>query len=190
MNENLIDNLINNLLQDRDLRGDSKNFANWMSELLPTSCKYCVEQHGKIFDISILDNKTEVQAHRNCKCIYVAMRTKLVGLVTDLGYEGADAYLKDFGILPDYYVSFSFAEDAGWRSKKGNLDKVLPGKMIGGDIYKNKDGKLPQSPGRIWYEADINYEGGYRNRQRILYSNDGLIFVSYDHYQTFYEITD
>ena len=39
-------------------------------------------------------------------------------------------------------------------------------------------------------EADINYNGGFRNRQRILYSNDGLIFVSYDHYQTFYEITN
>ena len=39
------------------------------------------------------------------------------------------------------------------------------------------------------YEADINYDKGFRNRQRILYSNDGLIFVTYDHYQTFYEIT-
>lgn len=58
MSENLIDNFINNLLQDRDLQGNSRNWANWMSELLPTSCKYCVEQHGKIFDISVLDNKT------------------------------------------------------------------------------------------------------------------------------------
>ena len=40
-----------------------------------------------------------------------------------------------------------------------------------------------------WYEADINYKDGFRNRERILYSNDGLIFVSYDHYQTFYEVT-
>ena len=186
MNQNFIDNLF----QDKDLQGNSQNWANWMSALLLTSCKYCVENHGKIFDISILDNKTEVDAHRNCLCIYVAMRTKTVGFVTDSGLEGADVYLADFGRLPDYYVSFSIAEDAGWRSKKGNLDEVLPGKMIGGDIYKNKDGKLPQSPGRVWYEADINYEGGYRNRQRILYSNDGLMFVSYDHYQTFYEIID
>jgi len=43
--------------------------------------------------------------------------------------------------------------------------------------------------GRVWYEADINYESGFRNRQRILYSNDGLVFASYDHYHTFYEIT-
>jgi hypothetical protein len=61
--------------------------------------------------------------------------------------------------------------------------------MIGGDIYKNKSKKLPDAPGRIWYEADINYNGGFRNRQRVLYSNDGLIFATYDHYHTFYEIT-
>ena len=57
------------------------------------------------------------------------------------------------------------------------------------DRYLNYDLKLPVSRDRIWYEADINYTGGKRNRERILYSNDGLIFVTYDHYQTFYEIT-
>lgn len=132
--------------------------------------------------------KEQVNAHERCKCEYVPIRTKQVGTATNWGMEGADAYLYHFGRLPNYYVSFEDAEDAGWRSKKGNLNKVLPGKMIGGAIYKNKDGKLPQSPGRVWYEADINYDCGFRNRQRILYSNDGLMFVSYDHYQTFYEI--
>ena len=77
---------------------------------------------------------------------------------------------------------------AGWRSKKGNLTDVLPGYMIGGDVYQNDDKKLPEAPGRVWYEADINYEGGFRNRQRVLYSNDGLLFATYDHYHTFYEI--
>ena len=69
------------------------------------------------------------------------------------------------------------------------INNVLPGKMIGGDTYRNKEGKLPNTPERIWHEADINYDGGYRKDARILYSNDGLIFVTYDHYQTFYEIT-
>lgn len=55
-------------------------------------------------------------------------------------------------------------------------------------IYRNFDGHLPQAPGRIWYEADINYKTGKRNNQRVLWSNDGLIFVTYDHYETFYEI--
>lgn len=55
-------------------------------------------------------------------------------------------------------------------------------------IYDNSDGHLPDKSGRIWFEADINYYEGRRNRHRILWSNDGLIFVTYDHYKTFYEI--
>ncbi len=70
----------------------------------------------------------------------------------------------------------------------GNLNHVAPGKMIYGGVFKNRQGKLPQSDGRIWYEADINYTSGWRNNDRILFSNDGLIFVTYDHYMTFIEI--
>ena len=56
------------------------------------------------------------------------------------------------------------------------------------DVFANKEKKLPDAPGRVWREADINYKKGFRNRQRVLYSNDGLVFVSYDHYHTFYEV--
>lgn len=76
----------------------------------------------------------------------------------------------------------------GWDAYKGNLEQVSPGSVIGGDRFFNDDGKLPSEPGRIWYEADINYEGGFRGKDRLIYSNDGLLFVTYDHYQTFYEI--
>ncbi len=188
MEENLIEKLINNLRQDRELWGDSVNFANWISQLAFNTCQYCVEQHGKIVDISVLKNKKSVNAHPNCQCEYVSMRTKQVGTATDLGMEGADAQLFYNNRLPDYYIGKKQARKSGWRDWKGNLDDVLPGKMIGGDIYGNKEGKLPSAPGRVWYEADINYGSGYRNRERILFSSDGLIFVTYDHYQTFYEI--
>ena len=60
--------------------------------------------------------------------------------------------------------------------------------MVFGGIYQNKNNHLPSIPGRIWYEADINYYDGLRNGHRILFSNDGLIFVTYDHYLSFYEI--
>lgn len=190
MEENFIENLINNLMQDRDLRGNSTKWANWMSVLLPNTCRTCVENHGRIVDISILKSKEEVAAHRNCQCLYVPMRTKLVGFVTDLGLEGADVSLADFGMLPSYYITKKEARRFGWKDWKGNLNDVLPGKMIGGDIYKNIEKKLPIAPGRVWYEADINYEEGFRNRERILYSTDGLMFATYDHCQTFYEITE
>ena len=91
MEENFIVNLINKLMPDRNLRGNSVNLANWMSVLLPNTCRTCVVNHGRIVDIAILD---------------------------------------------------------------------------------------------------INYERGFRNRERILYSNDGLMFATYDHYNTFYEIID
>ena len=177
--------------QDANLKGNSVEWANWMSQLKPTSCQDCVDQHGKIVDISVLGGESEVALwmHSNCGCIYVAMRTKEVGTVTNNGMEGADAYLVYLGRLPYYYIDKASAQQAGWR--RGSwLSAALPGKMIGGDIYQNRDGKLPSAPGRVWYEADINYVSGRRNRQRILYSNDGLLFATYDHYHTFYEITN
>ena len=165
--------------QDTYLKGNSVNWANWMSRLSPTSCQDCVKQHGKIADISVLGDEIEVAvlAHPYCGCVYVAMRTKQVGTVTDNGMEGADAYLVFERRLPYYYVDKETAEQAGWR-RRTHLSSVLHGKMIGGDVYKNKNGKLPTASGRIWYEADINYRAGFRNTERILYSNDGLLFVT------------
>ena len=68
------------------------------------------------------------------------------------------------------------------------LSKVAPNKMFFKGIYENRNGHLPTASNRIWYEADINYESGFRGTERILFSNDGLIFVTYDHYYTFIEI--
>ena len=60
--------------------------------------------------------------------------------------------------------------------------------MLTKGVYKNRDKRLPDALGRIWYEDDIHYSFGYRGGERILYSNDGLIFATYDHYATFVEI--
>ena len=188
MEKNMVTSFLDNIFQDKDLFGNSSKWANWMSRLTMFTCKLCWDNHGKIVDISLLNGTNEVNAHHRCKCVYVPMRTKIAGTATEMGVEGADAYLIYTGHLPDYYVNKSTAYALGWKKKHKQLDSVLPGKMIGGDLYTNDDNKLPSAPGRIWYEADMNYDGGKRNRQRILYSNDGLVFVSYDHYQTFYEI--
>ena len=61
-------------------------------------------------------------------------------------------------------------------------------KMVGGDIFKNNLGILPTKEGRIWYECDIDYQGGYRNNARLVYSNDGLIFKTDSHYTNFIAI--
>lgn len=97
-------------------------------------------------------------------------------------------YIHTYGHLPDNFVSKTKARNAGWDSKEGNLDEVLPGMSIGGSEFKNYDGQLPDAAGRIWTECDINYTGGYRGRERIVFSNDGLIYYTGDHYQTFEQL--
>ena len=97
-------------------------------------------------------------------------------------------YIKKHGKLPTNFITKAQAKALGWNPKKGNLAQVAPGKSIGGDIFKNNEGKLPNAPGRIWYEADINYVSGSRGADRILFSNDGFIFKTSDHYSSFTQI--
>lgn len=102
--------------------------------------------------------------------------------------EKVAAYIHEFGHLPSNYISKSKAKKAGWVSNKGNLGEVLPGMSIGGSEFYNDEGLLPDAPGRTWTECDINYEGGYRGAERIVFSNDGLIFYTADHYKTFEQL--
>lgn len=97
-------------------------------------------------------------------------------------------YLHTYGRLPDNYITKKQAEAAGWVSKEGNLWEVAPGKSIGGSRFGNYEKKLPEQKGRIWYEGDINFDGSYRGAERIVYSDDGLIYYTGDHYQTFEQL--
>jgi len=102
--------------------------------------------------------------------------------------EEVSLYIHTYGELPDNYITKDEAYDLGWNNKKGNLWDVAEGKSIGGDEFGNYEGNLPEANGRQYYECDIDYEGGYRNSKRIVYSNDGLIYYTEDHYETFEEI--
>ena len=95
------------------------------------------------------------------------------------------AYLYEFGHLPDNFITKKEAKALGWDSKEGNLDEVAPGKSIGGDYFGNYEEVLPKADGRTYHECDIDYEGGHRNAKRIVYSDDGLIYYTEDHYETF-----
>ena len=116
------------------------------------------------------------------------MKSVIAGFGTKDGINGADWRLKHNGKLPDYYISREDLYALGYKWGKPPR-KYAPGMMVYGGIYENENNHLPSAPGRVWYEADINYYEGQRNRHRIVWSNDGLIFVTYDHYHTFYEIT-
>lgn len=111
-----------------------------------------------------------------------------VSVVEDGTYTSKDevaAYIHEFGRLPSNFISKTKARNAGWESSKGNLDEVLPGMSIGGSVFYDDDDQLPDAPGRTWKECDINYTGGYRGSERIVFSNDGLVYYTADHYKTF-----
>ena len=104
--------------------------------------------------------------------------------------EHVAEYLRQFRHLPDNYITKNEAQRLGWVASYGNLRKVAPGKSIGGDRFGNYEGQLPSKRGRTWYECDIDFDGTYRNEKRILYSSDGLIYYTEDHYNTFEDITE
>ena len=99
--------------------------------------------------------------------------------------ECVAAYIHQFGKLPGNYITKAEARKLGWVSSQGNLNRVAPGKSIGGDKFGNYEQLLPVKRGRQYYECDIDYMGGRRNAKRIIYSSDGLIYYTEDHYSTF-----
>ncbi len=160
-------------------------WKQWISEKDLKTCPECQEMQGKIYPLSEIVHN--IPLHPSCRCKIESMKPIIPGNATKDEKNGADFWLAYFGKLPDYYISKDELFSLGWGNGKPPA-RFAPGKMLGGDIYYNKDGHLPTAPGRVWYEADINYYEGKRNDHRILYSNDGLLFVTYDHYKTFYEI--
>lgn len=114
--------------------------------------------------------------------------TALDGVNEDGTYtskEEVAAYLHKYQRLPDNFITKKEAKELGWVSNEGNLGEVAPGKSIGGDRFGNREGILPNAEGRKYYECDINTNGGYRGTERIVYSNDGLIYYTGDHYESF-----
>ncbi|MEG1017433.1 MAG: ribonuclease domain-containing protein [Oscillospiraceae bacterium] len=99
--------------------------------------------------------------------------------------EELAAYIHEFGHLPTNFITKNEAEAMGWEDKQGNLADVAPQKSIGGGRFGNYEGLLPNKKGREWRECDVGYKEGYRNAKRIVYSNDGLIYYTEDHYKTF-----
>lgn len=165
---------------------ESKNWKQWVTHMSDTTCMDCENRDGKIYSVYDIDFE-EPPLHPHCKCITVALEATTAGNATKDGENGADFWIKYYGQLPDYYISKQEISKLGWKSGK-SPKKFAPGKMITGGIYRNDNECLPDIKGRVWYEADINYYEGKRNKHRILWSNDGLIFATYDHYETFYEI--
>ena len=93
-------------------------------------------------------------------------------------------YIHTYGKLPSNFITKSQAEKLGWTG--GSLEPYAPGKCIGGGRFGNYEGLLPEKPGRTYTECDIDTLGARsRGAKRIVFSNDGLIYYTDDHYEHF-----
>ncbi len=98
------------------------------------------------------------------------------------------AYIREHGALPDYYITKDAARAKGWTG--GSLEPYAPGRLIGGDRFGNYEGLLPDKKGRSYKECDIGtYQADARGAKRIVFSNDGLIYYTDDHYASFTRIS-
>ncbi len=93
-------------------------------------------------------------------------------------------YLHTYGHLPDNFITKKEAESLGWPG--GDLTPYAPGKCIGGNHFGNYEHLLPEKKGRTYSECDIDtLNKKSRGAKRLIYSNDGLIYYTEDHYETF-----
>lgn len=98
--------------------------------------------------------------------------------------EDVGLYLYWFGYLPSNFITKNEARELGWDG--GSVEDYAPGYAIGGDKFGNREGLLPKAEGRQYYECDIDTDGAdSRGAKRIVYSNDGLIYYTEDHYESF-----
>ena len=87
--------------------------------------------------------------------------------------------------LPAKFVTKKRAQKMGWKPGRDLWNSEdLVGKNLGGDVFSNREGRLPNGR-RVWREADLDYKGGRRGPKRLIYSDDGLRSVTVDHYNTF-----
>ena len=98
--------------------------------------------------------------------------------------EDVALYIHQYGHLPENFISKRQAERLGWTG--GSLEPYAPGMCIGGGRFGNYEGLLPEAPGRTYTECDIDTLGASeRGAKRIVFSNDGLIYYTDDHYESF-----
>lgn len=95
--------------------------------------------------------------------------------------EDVALYIHVYGRLPKNFITKKEAKKLGWEG--GSLEKYAKGKCIGGDHFGNYEGILPSGN---YHECDIDTLGRKsRGAKRIIYSDDGRIYYTEDHYETF-----
>lgn len=172
----LFKSVLDKFLKEKSLTAEFLQYHHNSTCALP--CRDCPERDKRIFKNG---EHIRLPVHNNCDCFYTNVETKPLGSISQR-QPSPDVWLKNYGKLPDYYITKEEArEKYGWNSKRNTLAGKAPGKMIGGNIYNNDPVILPEKPGRVWKECDIDYVSGSRSKARLYYSDDGLMFYSPDH---------
>ena len=101
--------------------------------------------------------------------------------------DDVSLYIYTYGKLPNNFITKKDAKKLGWEG--GSLEPYAPGMCIGGDYFGNYEGLLPTKDGREYHECDIDTLGKRaRGPKRIIFSNDGLIYYTDDHYETYTQL--
>ena len=119
---------------------DSTNWKHWKANLDVKSCEACREQHGKVYRMDGMP-VPEPPLHPNCRCTVEAMRAVMAGKASKEEENGADWWIRTWGILPGYYIGLQAIKNLGWKKGESPV-KFAPGKMVFGGVYDNKDRHL------------------------------------------------
>lgn len=150
-----------------------------------------LKSHPQANERAATNPKDEADAHRRRSPDYEASNSQNPAANSKnqladepcISRECVSAHIRRTGSLPQNFITKKQAGELGWQG--GDLWKYARGKSIGGDRFGNFERRLPDKKGRIWRECDIEYRGGPRGAKRLIFSNDGLIFYTADHYESF-----
>ena len=147
--------------------------------------------HPRENERAVADSKDEADVHRRHSADYEASHSQNPDVNSKnqladepcISRECVSAHIRRTGTLPQNFITKKQAGELGWQG--GDLWRYARGKSIGGDRFGNFERRLPDKKGRTWRECDIEYRGGARGAKRLIFSNDGLIFYTADHYESF-----
>ncbi|WP_304294248.1 ribonuclease domain-containing protein [Campylobacter gracilis] len=150
-----------------------------------------LKSHPQANERAAANPKDEADAHRRHSADYETSHSQNPAANSKnqpsdepcISRECVSAHIRRTGSLPQNFITKKQAGELGWQG--GDLWRYARGKSIGGDRFGNFERRLPYKKGRIWRECDIEYHGGPRGAKRLIFSNDGLIFYTADHYESF-----
>ena len=150
-----------------------------------------LKSHPQVNEHAAVNSKDEADIHRRRSADYEASNSQNPAANSKnqpsdepcISRECVSAHIRRTGTLPQNFITKKQAGELGWQG--GDLWRYARGKSIGGDRFGNFERRLPDKKRRIWRECDIEYRGGPRGAKRLIFSNDGLIFYTADHYESF-----